>query len=263
VREALDNTILRVVTGSQLYGTSIGDNSDRDEVGVCIEPPEFVFGLNSFEQFVYRDAAVRAQAEGRSGKEARSQPGDLDLTIYSCRKFLRYVVNGNPSMILLLYAPEEAQVVGTLFGDELQALAPYIASKRAGAKFLGYMIDQKERLEGKRGQKDVNRPELVAQYGFDTKYAGHLVRLGLQGIELLQTGQITLPMRVSERELVVAVRTGRYTLPQVLDIAAAIEDELRAWLDRSPLPSLPDEKAISRFLVDVYPRFWQACGANS
>ena len=33
-----------------------------------------------------------------------------------------------------------------------------------------------------------NRPELVAAHGYDTKYAMHALRLGLQGIELLTTG---------------------------------------------------------------------------
>jgi hypothetical protein len=39
-----------------------------------------------------------------------------------------------------------------------------------------------------------NRPELVAVHGYDTKYAMHALRLGLQGIELLSTGRITLPV---------------------------------------------------------------------
>ena len=39
-----------------------------------------------------------------------------------------------------------------------------------------------------------NRPELVAVHGYDTKYAMHALRLGLQGIELLTTGRITLPV---------------------------------------------------------------------
>jgi hypothetical protein len=34
-----------------------------------------------------------------------------------------------------------------------------------------------------------------------------------------------------------------------------------ARLDCSHLPSQPEEQAVSRFLVDVYPRFWSAVGA--
>ena len=35
----------------------------------------------------------------------------------------------------------------------------------------------------------VNRPELIAAHGYDTKYAGHVLRLGYQGIEFLETGR--------------------------------------------------------------------------
>jgi hypothetical protein len=34
----------------------------------------------------------------------------------------------------------------------------------------------------------VNRAELVEQFGYDTKYAIHTLRLGHQGVEFLETG---------------------------------------------------------------------------
>jgi hypothetical protein len=53
---AIDNEILRVLSGSQLYGTSVpGSAPDRDEIGVCIETPEYVFGLNSVASLLVRD----------------------------------------------------------------------------------------------------------------------------------------------------------------------------------------------------------------
>ena len=51
-----------------------------------------------------------------------------------------------------------------------------------------------------------NRPELVAVHGYDTKYAMHALRLGLQGVELLTTGRITLP--VPDRTAATCVRSG-------------------------------------------------------
>src|SRR5882724_10492594 len=37
--------ILRVQVGSGVHGTSISGQDDRDEMGVCLEPAEFVTGL--------------------------------------------------------------------------------------------------------------------------------------------------------------------------------------------------------------------------
>jgi hypothetical protein len=37
--------VLRVQVGSGVHGTSITGQDDRDEMGICLEPPEFVTGL--------------------------------------------------------------------------------------------------------------------------------------------------------------------------------------------------------------------------
>jgi hypothetical protein len=77
--------------------------------------------------------------------------------------------------------------------------------------YLGYLRGQKERLLGTRGQKRVHRPELDEAHGFDTKYAMHAARLGYQGLELLETGFLTLPMPEPDRSRVMAIRTGERT----------------------------------------------------
>lgn len=37
--------ILRVQVGSGLHGTGVAGQDDRDEMGLCVEPPQFVTGL--------------------------------------------------------------------------------------------------------------------------------------------------------------------------------------------------------------------------
>ena len=66
-------------------------------------------------------------------------------------------------------------------------------SRLAASRYLGYLRGQKAAMTGEPGAH-TNRPELVAVHGYDTKYAMHALRLGLQGIELLSTGRITLPV---------------------------------------------------------------------
>ena len=79
-------------------------------------------------------------------------------------------------------------LVETELGRRAARARPAILSRRAGRGYLGYLHGQKERLLGARGQKRVNRPELVEAHGYDTKYAMHAARLGYQGLELLETG---------------------------------------------------------------------------
>jgi hypothetical protein len=37
--------ILRVQVGSGVHGTAVGGQDDRDEMGICLEPPDYVTGL--------------------------------------------------------------------------------------------------------------------------------------------------------------------------------------------------------------------------
>ena len=108
------NLILRATVGSTAHGLHLAGTDDRDEMGVCIEPPEYVIGLDRFEQWIYRTAEERAQHnpdadQRRSGSTPPSRAGDLDLVVYSLRKYARLAAAGNPTVLLLLYAePLEA-----------------------------------------------------------------------------------------------------------------------------------------------------------
>jgi hypothetical protein len=114
---------------------------------------------------------------------------------------------------------------------------------------------------GDRGQMRVTRPELVEQYGFDTKYAGHVIRLGWQGVELMEWGKITLPMPKYQRDYVVGVRTGRYSFNQVLQMAGDLEHNLRAAIDTTVLPDKADDAKIDEFCVSAYLDTWRQHGA--
>ncbi|MDN5933361.1 MAG: nucleotidyltransferase domain-containing protein, partial [Pseudonocardia sp.] len=149
--------ILRTVVGSGVHGIAIEGTDDHDEMGVFVEPADRVLGLGRpVPHYVFR-----TQPEG-----ARSGPGDVDLLLYSLRKYLRLAAVGNPTALLPLYAPTESVVVTTPLGEELRALAPAVLSQRAVHRFLGYMNSQRERLLGHGRRSNVpNRPELVERYG--------------------------------------------------------------------------------------------------
>jgi hypothetical protein len=103
---------------------------------------------------------------------------------------------------------------------------------------------------------NVNRPELVEAHGFDTKYAMHVARLGLQGIELLSTGRLTLPMAEPDRSRVMAIRHGDVPLDETLAQIDEIERQLHAAVESSPLPEEPDYESVDTFLLDSYRQGW-------
>jgi uncharacterized protein len=250
---AEDCTILRVPCGSTLPGLHLEGTDDRDEMGVCIEPIEYAMGFSEFDQFIYRTAAER---DGRH--DAPSKPGDLDLTIYSMRKFLRLAMQGNPQLVQAFFVPLELCLIRNANGAHLQELAPYIVSRKAGHRYLGYLEAQRQRLLGERGQKKVNRPELEAKFGFDTKYAMHILRLGFQGVELLSTGKITFPMPEADRTFCVATRKGEISLQDVLTKAGNLEKEIKDLISDGPLREEPDFDYVESWMTSRYFEVWKS-----
>jgi hypothetical protein len=166
-------------------------------------------------------------------------------------------LQGNPTVLLLLYLPDDALVIRTSVGKELQKLAPAFASRHAGRRFLGYLEAQRQRLVGERGQRDVNRVELVQQFGYDTKYAMHMLRLGHQGVEFLESGRLTLPMREPVRSHLMDVREGRSNLADVLAECTQLELRLASLLDSPQLPPEPDLKTVESFVMNTYAAAWE------
>ena len=201
-------------------------------MAIFIEPPEFTLGLR-LARSGRRDRRFEHYIERTQPEGARSGPGDLDLVSYSLRKRLRLAASGNPTVLLLLFSPEASLGVCSDRGKALRGLADAIVSRRAGPRYLGYLKSQKERMLGVRGQKRVKRPELVEAHGFDTKYAMHVVRLGCQGIELMTTGRLTLPMANPERSTIMAIRRGDWPEDDVLLEIERVERELQERWSRA------------------------------
>lgn len=249
-------TILRGVVGSTAHGLHTDDGvDDRDEMGICIEPMASMMGVSEFEQFIYRTAAER------TGKhDAPSRAGDLDLTVYSLRKWTRLALHGNPTVLLLLFLPPELCTVRLGIGGGIQELAPHFASREAGMRFLGYLTAQKQRLLGERGgDHGIRRPELIEKYGYDTKYAMHMVRLGIQGVEFLTTGRLTLPMPEPERAWIRSIRVGQVSQQDVLTRAGELERELKDLIDGpGPLPRKANAEEVWRHVRSLYLEWWKS-----
>jgi hypothetical protein len=239
-------TILRCQVGSGVHGTAIAGQDDRDEMGICVEPAEYVIGLRRFEQYIYR-----TQPEGH-----RSGPGDLDLVVYSLRKWMRLATSGNPTVLLPLFVPDAEVVRITDLGRDLRGRPELVVSRQAGRRFLGYLRAQRDRLLGVRGGAHTNRPELVAIHGFDTKYAMHMVRLGVQGVELMETGRITLPIPEPWLTWLRDLRHGRHSRQEALDAAADLETRLEKLADRADLPPEADHDAANAWLGHAYRSMW-------
>lgn len=249
--KAIVREILRCEVGSTAHGVNIQNTDDFDMMGVVVEAPQYVLGIDDFEQHIFRTAAER------DGQHARSQPGDTDLVRYSLRKFARLAAQGNPTVLMLLFSPV---LIEDGWGRIIRLNHRLFASKQVGKRFLGYLTNQKERLMGLRGQMDVKRPELVEKYGFDTKYAMHMLRLGYQGVEYMETGTFSVPLKEPIRSQLVGVRTGQQSLQDCLHTVQDLEMQLENLLTASPLPDKPNIEGINNMLNVIYREVWAHAG---
>lgn len=142
----------------------------------------------------------------------------------------------------------------TDLGRELRAEPRRFVSRRAGHRFLGYLRAQRERMTGGRGH--TNRRELVDTHGFDTKFAHHMVRLGLQGVELMERERMSLPMPEPDRSWLLSLRRGEHTRQEALERARQLEARLSVLCAEADVPEEPDTDWANRWLVRAHLRTW-------
>jgi hypothetical protein len=249
-----DNTILLVEVGSTAHGTGIPGGEDNDEMGVVVDSPEQVLGLS---ESGFKTVMQRTQPEG-----ARSGPGDTDRTLYSLRRFLRLAASGNPSILMSFWAPI---IHATDEGQELRGLADAFVGRHVVPRYRGYMQTQAQRLLGTRGgghgkRGGGQRTELVDRFGYDTKYAMHCARLGFQGIELLTTRQLGLPIQGEPADWLRAVRRGEVSFDEWWARSLALDAQLSVLAKDDSYAVGPDHRRIEDWSVRTHLQLWTRPG---
>jgi uncharacterized protein len=224
--------LARWLVGSHAYG--VADRfSDKDYVSLWLEPPAAVTGLASF------DTRQTVSAEE-------------DETRYGLREWSRLVTQGNPNMIETLFITPCH--IHPLFSEVLEEVTPAMLSSRVRSRFAGYASSQIAALEGRRNKK-TNRPGLIAQHGWDTKWGYHAVRVAAEGLELVQTGRVVFPLK--NREFLRSIREGAVARETVIEYTTALVEELQQSGRATPLPDAPDYDVVNKLLHDTYITLWR------
>lgn len=240
--------ILQTTVGSTLHGTSVNDGlEDLDLMSIVVESQRNFCGLEPRDVWI-----ERTKPEG-----VRSEAGDVDHTFFGLRKYVKLVLKQNPTVMLPLFVPAMQLREVNRYGVQLRELKEAMVCRKVGKAYIGYMVQQTARMLGTAGQKNVTRPELIEKYGFDTKYAGHIIRLGFQGLELLETGHVTLPMPPVERDMVLRIRTGIIPLHDIQRHSAELIAQLEQAMKKSKLREEPDYKAVADWMAKTYMSVWK------
>lgn len=134
---AEENTIIEIVSGSHLYGTSTPE-SDQDFVGIFLPPPEYVLGLKSVKEV---DLGVKDKDD--SGKNTADA---VDRKLYEFRKFLTLALDNNPNIIEILFTNSDSIVNINEYGEQLLDMRHHFPSQLCMQKFIGYAHSQKHKM---------------------------------------------------------------------------------------------------------------------
>lgn len=102
-------------------------------------------------------------------------------------------------------------------------------------------------------QKNRNpvRAELERRYGYDTKHAGHLLRLYRLGVEALTHGEMRYNRRGIDADEIRGVRQGSWSWDAVAAFGATVDDGFAAASANTVLPTKPDRRAIDAIYLSM------------
>lgn len=228
--------ILLAPTGSAAYGTAT-ENSDEDYKGVCIPPIDYYLGLEAFNEY-----------NNVGGKNFKNTKDDVDVSILHINKFVKDAMSGVPNNLEILFLEPEDYLVYKPIGKELVDNRHLFLSKQVKNKFGGYANSQIQKLKVKKSN-GTGRQELIEEFGYDTKFFMHGIRLLTSAIEILDTGDFhTLR---PNREFLLDCRNGKYTLDEALELVKDYDYMLRVAAEHSQLPATPDYNKINKMLIDL------------
>jgi len=224
----VQNILLSGIVGSTAYGLA-HEGSDIDRLGMFAAPTADLHGLR------------------RPGEShVTTAP---DRTLHEAAKWCRLALSGNPTVMELVWLPDELYETRTALGDELIGIRDtLLGAGRVRDAYLGYATQQFRKLQ--------NRGD--GSFSADTrrrtaKHARHLKRLCRQGFELYSTGRLTV--RVEDPE-----SYHRFGQEAAADPEAAVpllrHFEEAFSTTRAVLPDEPDERAAEAWLRRVRRHFY-------
>lgn len=223
-----DHLVLQVAAGSHAYGTN-DENSDTDLRGVMIPPEEYFTGLQRFDQC-----------------ESDPDHPDADVCYYDIRKFFTLAMKGNPN-VLEIFRSWRHRVRPA--GVEILDLWPHMLSKQIVKSHIGMATGHLKKMSHPGRKCGTKGKKLIELYGYNTKDAMHIIRVLGQCVEILETGELTLPRPNSV--VLLEIKNGKWPIGEVQETAEALINDIKRLEEQSDLPKVPDFNLISKCVMRI------------
>jgi predicted nucleotidyltransferase len=220
-----ENIILEGITGSTAYGLATKD-SDVDIKGVYLLPTKEVLKIGFDPQHTTKDHV------------------DPDWVYHEVGKFMKLVINGNPTVTELLFLDEYTVLtpVGQLLIDNRSA---FLSTKAVMNAYRGYAFSQAKRLNN-RTEQGLDGYDSSLKNRF-AKHTRHCFRLLMQARQLLETGTLDVKVTPEQREYLFMM--GEKTADEVVDEFMRQDAEFDNI--KSVLPDKPDMDTLNNLLYEI------------
>ena len=232
-------THYETIMGSVAYGASDSDKSDMDIHAICTPPLEYVFPWLSgwIPDFDNRPQNF----ENFQQHHIKAYEKDYDVAIYSTIRTFRLAAENNPNILDMLWVPDNCITHIDGVGHHIRRNRKLFLHKGSLHRFLGYAHQQMKRL------KTSNRVELIEKYGYDTKFAYHIVRLSLQVEQILEKHDMDFS---ANAPFIKEVRKGAFKTAEELEAwYREKEVHLNALYHTSTLRHSPDMAQLKEVLM--------------
>lgn len=239
-----DNTHYLTAMGSVAYGVS-GDMSDVDIYGFAMPPKEMVFPhlAGYIPGFGSKPQGFECWQEHHVVDKSRQK--EYDFQVFSLVKFFDLLMENNPNMVDSLFTPDRCVLHITKTAQVVREHRKMFLHKGAYHRFRGYAYQQLKKVRTKTSENPKRKASIEA-YGYDVKFAYHIVRLALECEQILTEGDLTLDRNVA---ILKAIREGEWTLERLEKWFEEKELQLETMKAKSKLPDVPDEGAIKQLLL--------------
>ena len=168
------------------------------------------------------------------------------MSIYSIVKFFQLCMENNPNMVDTLFVPQRCVLFCSPVAQLVRDNRRMFLHKGSYHKFRGYAYSQLHKIGIKANASNPKRQASIEAYGYDVKFAYHVVRLAQECEQILTEHDLDLER---SKEILKAIRRGEWTLEQLKDWFTTKERYLEELYFSSDLQHSPDEDSIKLLLL--------------
>ncbi len=235
-----------VIMGSVAYGVN-HDQSDIDIYGFAIPPKHIMFAHQRGEipdfdpcEIIFR----QYQKHHIFDQQALAGKGQTyDITLYSIARFFRLLTDNNPNIIDMLYVPQHCILHATPIAQMIREKRHIFLHKGCWHKFKGYAYGQIHKMRTK--QPIGNRKAIIDEFGYDVKFAYHVVRLLGEVEQLMVEQDLDLSRNA---EMLNSIRAGEWSQIKLEHYFNDKEKQLESAFTKCQLPDAPNTIKIRQLL---------------